>query len=68
MILKIYTTHKQWLAGSPVHERVERSMAYARVLVQEYLCNGFYAVEVHRVESVTFRIWRAGDEKYLLET
>ena len=61
MVLKFFKTHGQWLSGKPQVEAVEHSEAYARVRINTWLANGYYAVEQHRVETITFKIWRADD-------
>jgi len=68
VILKYYLTHKDWLAGKPCAEIVEYCESYAQLCMRHALENGAYAVECHRVETTTFRIWRADDVKYMVET
>ena len=65
MVLKFFKTHGQWLSGKPQYEAVENSEAYARMRIETWLDRGNYSVEQHRVETITFKIWRAGDEEYL---
>jgi len=61
MISKYFKSKSKWLAGEPQREVVEYSESYARTCIEFALYNGAYCVEVHKIETTTFKIWRRED-------